>query len=624
MKNAIVKVYESTDLTKQITTKPLEVRTNPDGTFAFDVESGKGPFVIEVVADANTEYLNELKIKDGEFVFEKAPIGMKMRSFVEKPKEGEKAQGMVNPFTEAAVTYAAKNGFSAEAMTYGKNLAKQLAGVDPFTIKPITSINDLSKPGFEESAKLMHALVGFSSQSEGCVSAIETDPIKCQLEKINSVAQDVASGSLSKLEVFVGDQWTAGQGAIKKLVDDNPDLKNHLDIIGKAVPNKPEITIPNPPAPSENAFFDLLEAKVKESDSIIKFLDDDLSGNYKYLTSMSTYAIVNQAYGFVNDCQISSASEITCDQGSNWTVVSNNKKKATRNLSGSNSGGVISGAISVEVSATVANGKNYTVATFVGNRLLDAKKESDLNLTLTYDAANPPGKGWNKNPLISIAVDSKFKAYSGSKNTEVTLKNAVLKPNADGIVDFSGDSTLLTSKGDSFKGAITSKVAVKNNAYALETFTFRSSEGKLMRSGTAYPASLAVKGNYASAEYAGKDFDQFEINGSIGLGAGATADQYELNIARNSANTLISTLRLYNLIATINATESASGKYCFPAEDGKKLCANSIQIASNHGLYKVNDFDFDNFSGQIYEGSQLIGDIKSGVIKVNGREFSLR
>ncbi len=620
MKNAIVKVYESTDLTKQITTKPLEVRTNPDGTFAFDVESGKGPFVIEVVADANTEYLNELKIKDGEFVFEKAPIGMKMRSFVEKPKEGEKAQGMVNPFTEAAVTYAAKNGFSAEAMTYGKNLAKQLAGVDPFTIKPITSINDLSKPGFEESAKLMHALVGFSSQSEGCVSAIETDPIKCQLEKINSVAQDVASGSLSKLEVFVGAQWKSADDALAALVGDNP----LLNIIKKAVPTTPEITIPKPPAPSESAFFDLLEAKVKESDSIIKFLDDDLSGNYKYLTSMSTYAIVNQAYGFVNDCQISSASEITCDQGSNWTVTPNNKKEAIRILSGSNSGGVISGKISVQAATAVVDGKNYTVATFVGNRLLDAKKESDLNLTLKYDAANPPGKGWNKNPLISLAVDSKFKAYSGSKNTEVTLKNAVLKPNADGIVDFSGDSTLLTSKGDSFKGAITSKVAVKNNAYALETFTFRSSEGKLMRSGTAYPASLAVKGNYASAEYAGKDFDQFEINGSIGLGAGATADQYELNIARNSANTLSSTLRLYNLIATINATESASGKYCFPAEDGKKLCANSIQIASNHGLYKVNDFDFDNFSGQIYEGSQLIGDIKSGVIKVNGREFSLR
>lgn len=610
--------------------------TDKDGLYSLSIPATSNPILVKIESIAGrTKMLDETQVVGGEYVQVDVPAGLVLRSIAPNASGGIVSVS-ANPFTDAAVA-AAENAkdsdgksvaWSANAIAGGIQLANQLvpAGVDPFK----TTATNLTQAKESEQQNLLVALTGFMEKAKSCVPddgpTVTLADIQCEQDKLNALTGlTVTAGGSSLTQAAALETYRVAQYDAANAATNGTPLAAIGDTIADAYGTDGNSTsidsnFDNAATQASKAslvsFVQTLRTGFVQSEQILRQAGDDLDARYQNISTDGARAVIDAA-NLLSECGVDDSGNFICGEG--WSLVDGGYTKTVNSP-------YVQGAV-VVVKALASVNNNSVTITYQADHKLSNATLSTANLTVGVQDNGSTETAIN----VGMTINGTFRAYdTGNSGAYATLAFDNIRFDAvegsPNVMKASGGVTLSTSLGDKFAGSLDLEVREKELAAYDTTMELTKLNLSLKAEAATSPstqyAALTVVANASPNDFSNSGFDTYSLDTKIEL---TNLTQLGLNVSRAAANAVnaTATIGFNGSVAVLSVkADSATGAYCFPADDGAELCGNELKISAKGGAYTAVLANGASSGDILNSNGVKVGTISRSGVKVDGQEYS--
>lgn len=600
----------------------LAVKTGTDGSYSLSLTPTNNPVVIEVTTNSDTKMLDETTVVNGKFAEVAAPTGLSLRTMVDELTVAKVAEA--NPYTEMAIAgaIAAQDAsgnavpLSKEVLLASKEVVKeQLRGLNPFAIKAVDA--DAASPS-DDQKKLMTLLTGVAKAAKDDNAC----DLKCQITAMNTAAAikyDATSGKgIFKDTAAAATKVTAL--ANKAALVSNPmivALPTYSAVSEADIASATEIVARD----SFESFVAVMREGLQTVDKTFNEATTAINTRIKDLTFNTAKAGLDAFNAAASSCRftdsklVCTGDDVTANADGSYSLsYTSSSYKNVAQATGSFSNGVATVSIKNANSTALSNNKKYAemslsasisgIDSTTGEISLDSGvAKLSISVTGYDDAAVEP---------VTLSL----------KDLTVSLSEAGKKMTLNGGLSISNAE----AKGDKLDGTL--KLAFTKMGASESTMDMYPESIDLALKGYGANKKLFDLAVMGSADYKAykpwlADSSSNEPIGSVNLVVGFVEDKVQLDVSTSKTGYQKGTMKVKfssggNYInADAILIEDSTGK-TVPNSDG-------INIVSSSGDFSANIKKTDGkFQGTIKQGSVTAGTIDDGLVKVGGKELSLK
>ena len=616
-------------------------KTAVDGSYSLaDLPVTANPVIVKVTVNSSTTMLDEITgstISAGPNL----PVGFSMRSFV--PDLTTSNEVHIQPFTELAISAAESSGLalSGETLSAGKDVVIQLLGVSPFAIKPRNPEDATTMSADEKKMMLFLAGVAQDSKTASCTGKTGT---ACALEKMK---EEVKISYNPTTKISTPD--ATKMASLKSKVDAQVTVaKTELNSKrpGQFAAAMNSTTVATAISTSVN----VAEAQIRDGlENFIQTMRSGFNTAEKTIKdrASSAEARINKAVtdnfkdGFditnilKNNCtkisKTTTADKFVCTNSNNTTLptttftkISDGKYSYEHYEQAFVAGAVLNTANKIkyigEISYALSNGTYIIKMSAAGT--YNNKKYADFDIDLKATETS------TEESLEFVKFDGKTYDQADGSSLSATISLTGLKFSQDPkdpkkTISGTAPIKVTTSDGDGFAGTISDikllerEVAGGNNAHLYQlvlTGAVFAKEGNLAN------LEISMKRSETYDEKKVRSTTNFEdiyvtikLNLDDNVNIGAEFD----DISYTEANVKVKITSNKNYIV-LEAVEIKNPQSSSTIKDNKIKVTSSGDYSVT--LVKSND----QYNGDLFKGTAKIGEITKGIIKVDGREVSLK
>jgi len=635
---AKVSVYEV--LSSGPASTPLATgETKDDGSYSLSIPPTSNPILVKIESVAGkTKMLDETQVVNGEFKQVDVPTGLVLRSIALDASKGSVSVS-ANPFTDAAVA-AAENAkdaggksvaWSADAIAGGIQLATKLvpSTVDPFK----TQATKLAQVGSDDAKdNLLVALTGFMQKAQSCVDdgpTVTLADIQCEQKKLKDLTElkvTTSGSSLTKsaeLEGYRTAQYDAAKEATK-----NTALHSKAGTVAAAygtggtstgiVADQDSATTVAAKS-SLVGFVQALREGFAKSEQTLKDAADGFDTRYQNISSDGAQAVLDAA-DVVNECTFDSNKTFVCGPG--WAPASGGGY--TKTVPSSRvPGATVAVTATASVTGSTASVRYQALQVKAGKTLSSA----DLSVGMT----GIDTMGGSSAVNAGLTVNGTFQANdTGSSGVSASLTFKDISVSAvqgtPSVVKASGKVTLSSTLGDQLAGSLDLEAKQKTvtggaKASELSKLVLSLKAEAAPNPATQY-ASLRIAASGSQKAFSNLGFDSYSLDANVEL---TNLTKLGLNVSRAAADAVNATATIGSngSVAVLSVkADASSGKYCFPADNGARLCGSELKISAKDGAYTAVLVGGAR-TGDILNSSNVkVGTISRSGVKVDGKEYS--
>lgn len=612
--------------------------TDKDGLYSLSIPPTSKPILVKIESIAGkTKMLDETQVVNGEFKQVDVDAGLVLRSIALDASSGT-VNVSANPFTDAAVEAAANasgGAWSADAIAGGIQLANQLVpeGVDPFK----TTATNLTQAKEQAQQNLLVALTGFMLKAQSCVDdgpTVTLADIQCEQDNLKSLTGLTVTAGGSSLTQAPGlAAYRAAQYDAANTATNGTPLQSLADTVATSYGTGGTSTSIH--ADFDNAttlaaksslvsFVNTLRQGFRASEETLKQASESLDQRYANVSIEGTGAVLDAvdfvSYGCSFAPDVFNNPVLVCNN--TWQAVEGGGYKKTFQ-----SFRVDGAQVQVQVKAGYNSASGYAVD-YAARHSLNGKTLSTASLALTVTGLDSSGQ--LSSSSADLKVDGTFTAYDrGSSAVSATLSyddiffSAV--PGTPNVVKASGGVTLSSSLGDKLAGSLELEAKEKTllnyeTASELTKLTLSLKAEAAPNPATQY-AALRIVANASPKDFSGLAYDTYSLAANVEL---TDLTKLGLNVSRAAANAVnaSATIGSNGSVAILSVkADGSTGQYCFPADNGAKLCGNELKISAKDGAYTAVLTNGAS-TGDIFSNGVKVGTISRSGVKVDGQEYS--
>lgn len=645
--NAEVQAYEVVNGT--LVALGAKTITDEKGAYSLSLKATTNPVVVEMTTTNATTMLDEV---DG-FASVTPKAGTKIRSMVYGLSTSTSVHG--NLFTEMAVDGASKanGGLTQASIAAAKALVQQATGIDPFTTKPTGSVSETMDSNQEKLMTLQTAMMLEAKSIANTCTADNTTGVACLVMALN------AKGALSKasdtysvtdangLKTFLtakvanleGYTLPAGASQATKTFVSNMKSKAPVVKAGFVEPT----SISGSAATDRqglDAFLQVMRSGFNEAEKTITARKNSVKqrfDQYVFEHVGDGLKILNQS---LSVCSTTSGA-LVCDvnAGSIFKAATSGYS-FTYDVTSDGYRAPTYGPAVYTIAGTIAGTDNAEAGS--GNAVITATKTLKAGSKLWSEMViDVSASGIKKNTLSASVEINKFtiKAFDQATNSSkwalLTMSGINLsgaRPSAEGLatLTLTAPLTLTTSDGDSIGGKIntlTIKEKVINKpaigdrdvypVYLDAVLDTAFKEGALI--GMSITASQNIdnfnpdlpstSANAANGYVSGS----FKLSDRVSILFTASKTSFDKS---NLAVKIISNGNWLNIAGNLQRSN--------PIMDDESLTGDLVVTSSGSYNAKIRKDASKQVVGEVFNGTQQIGTIENGIVKVSGVEVSLR
>lgn len=625
-----------------------------DGSYSLSLKPTTNPVVIEMTTNASTTMLDELN----GFAPVNTKPNTKMRSMVFDLKSSTSVQG--NLFTEMAVESAAKaaGGLTPEVIASAKVLVQQATGIDPFAVKTIAS-STATMDGSQEKLMTLQTAMMLASAAKatgGCQDAAGVnDPtgVSCLITELNakaSLTSNAGSYEMSNPAVLQGylktkiadlEAYVPPPSTVPANTQFLNSMKTKATVVKSALP---DTIVPVSASTAKeqqglDAFLQAMRTGFNEAEKTITLRKNSAKVRLDQYVFKHLGDGLNILGESMNACTNNSGT-LTCTT------------TAPSIFSGATSGYTFSysvtadglraptyGAAVYKISGNIT--ASYSTDTGLGSAVITATKAlADGSKTLSEFSINFSGSGIKKDSLSAtvsvnaLTVKGYDQAVGSTKWGQVSLTGFSLtanRPSVGGLatLTLTAPLTLSTSDGDLINGKITNLVAkekITNMRYTgskdVYPVSLDASIDVAVKEGALLGIAMTASQNIDSYNPDLSSTESNPANGNVWVSF-KLADNVSVSLsgsktAYDKSNMEVKVTSSGNWINMAAKTKRANLLIDDETLDGDIVVTSSG--AYNAKLRKSGG----QMVGEIYNGTEKIGTVDNGIVKVAGVEVSLR